>query len=208
MKVIKYTLGDLETNTYLIINNDNDCIIIDPALGMEEVSNIIKEKYNVKAILLTHAHLDHIDGIRYFLNVPIYLSKDEYDILKDDNYNLYQEFYGDNIPFDINKLDIRFVSDNENFDLIGLAIEVTTTPGHTKGGVCYRIEDSLFTGDTLFSLSVGRWDFPSGNYCLLASSIKKLINKYDNIMCYPGHGDAENMNYIKKYNELVLEMLK
>ncbi len=209
MKLIKYTLGPLETNTYLVINDNNECVIIDPALSMDSVASMVNANYKVKAILLTHAHFDHIDGIRFFLNVPIYLSHDEYDIIKDSRYNLYQEFYGEDTPFDINKLDLRMVNDKTIINIIGYSIEVTLTPGHTKGGVCYKIEDNLFTGDTLFKESVGRWDFPSGNYCLLASSIKKIFNKYnENLKCYPGHGDSGSLNEIKKYNEIVMEILK
>ena len=98
MKIINYTLGPLETNTYLVINDNNEAIIIDPALSMDSVASMINANYKVKTILLTHAHFDHIDGIRFFLNVPIYLSHDEYDIIKDSRYNLYQEFCGEDTP--------------------------------------------------------------------------------------------------------------
>ena len=207
MKVIKIESGMFQTNSYVITNDNNEAIIIDPTFDFYEESIKLKSKYQVKAILLTHAHLDHIDGIRYFLDVPIYISKEELYILNDPNNNLYMEFFGNDTPFDTNKLNLNLIEDEKTLNLIGYDIEVIKTPGHTIGGLSYKIDNYLFTGDTLFKNSIGRWDFPTGNYHVLMMSIKKLITKYkENLLCYPGHDDSSYLDDIKKYNPYVLEV--
>ncbi len=206
MKITKY---ELNANTYIVSNDKMECIIIDPSLGMSYEAKRIKEKYDVKAIFLTHAHFDHIDGISSFLDLPIYLHQDEIDILKNPMNNLYYMFYGEDTPFDVNELELKPLFDNDIIDIIGLKFEVTHTPGHTKGSVCYKIDDYLFTGDTLFATSVGRWDFPTGDYDTLCNSIKKLLNKYQsNLKCLSGHEHETTLDDIKRYNRYVVEVLK
>ena len=76
-----------------------------------------------------------------------------------------------------------------------------TTPGHTKGGVCFLIEDKVFTGDTLFQGSIGRTDFIGGDFGEIINSIKtKLLPLGDNVEVYPGHGPSSSIAYEKRYN--------
>ncbi len=206
MEIKKYQLGPFVTNTY-IITRDGNSIIIDPTLNLGCVIDEIKTKYNIKAVLISHAHIDHIDGIRYFLDLPIYISSSEIDILSNSHYNLYQEFYYTDTPFDVSKLKLIPFKDSDELNIFGFNIKTMLTPGHTKGSAIFEIDNNLFTGDTLFLDSIGRWDFPSGNYLELKESIKKIINKYNDIICYPGHGDIFNIKLCKKENEFVKEII-
>ena len=79
----KFTTGSFFTNSYIISNDKNECVIVDPGLNYKNVANYIKEKYIPKAILITHGHLDHIDGINYFLDLPIYISEKEINLFYD-----------------------------------------------------------------------------------------------------------------------------
>ncbi len=203
MKIEKFTTGQLMTNSYILSNDKKECIIIDPGLMYKNVSNYINNNYKVLAILLTHGHFDHIDGISYFLNTPIYLYKDEKEVFDDFDKNLY--YMLDRIsPFKCDDLNINYLNDLDTFQISDFFIKVIHTPGHTIGSCCYLINDNLFTGDTLFKLSVGRWDFPTGNYDTLIESLKKLKNMFNcNINCYPGHNDETTLDYEKKYNSFL-----
>lgn len=205
MKITKYRLN---ANTYVISNELNEAIIIDPSLGMSYVIDEINQKYDVKAVLLTHAHFDHIDGLSFFMDKPIYIHENEIDVLTDPWKNLYYMFYNEPTPFNVNELKLIPTKDDDILDLIGLSIEITHTPGHTQGSVCYKAGNNLFTGDTIFAQAIGRWDFPTGDYEVLSNSVKKLFNKYkDNLKCYAGHENDSCLNDIKKYNSYVREIL-
>ena len=191
------TTGIFFTNTYVLSNNKNECIIIDPTLSLKDYAEDINTKYNVKGILLTHGHVDHIDGIRYF-NCPIYCYSLEKVLIENDDYNLYQML--GKKSFLPNNLDFRYVNDGDIINLIGLDIKVIYTPGHTNGSCCYLIGDKLFSGDTMFYHSVGRSDFPTGNEKKLRDSIKKLLELNNNIKVYPGHDSKTTIREESKFN--------
>ncbi|MDE7213923.1 MAG: MBL fold metallo-hydrolase [Anaeroplasmataceae bacterium] len=196
--VEKLVVGDFQTNTY-IISNGNDCILIDPGLDFELYANQIKQKYNVQAVLLTHGHMDHIDGIRYF-DVPIYIHEAEIDFLTDPSLSLYRMF-GTKIPFEVNNLKLIPLRDGMEFNLIGYAFKVYHTPGHTKGSVVYTYNHKLFSGDTLFHLSMGRTDFPTGNAKKMKESLKRIIELFpDSTDVYPGHDEKTILGFERKNN--------
>lgn len=195
MEVKIITTGPFWTNTYLITNN-NKSILIDPSL---ELSNKLDlNTLNIEAILLTHGHIDHIEGIKY-LNKPIYIFNLEADFLKDNKLNLALLFninYQYKEPQEVIKL-----YDNQEFSLIGLKIKVIHTPGHTRGSVTYQIENNLFTGDTLFQCSKGRTDFYTGDEDMLDKSLIKLIDSFkSDTTIYPGHGEKSTIGFEKEYN--------
>lgn len=193
----KITIGSFRTNTYIISNNYNECVIIDPTLDFFYTAKKIKEKYRVAAILLTHGHLDHIDGARYF-DAPIYIYRDELDFLSNDKLSLYYQF-NTVMPSFSNK--VILIDDNFEFEIIGLKFKVYHTPGHTSGSVVYLLENNLFTGDTLFNLGIGRFDFPTGSYEKIIESINKICNIFnDDIIIYPGHGNTTNIGFEKRNN--------
>lgn len=196
MKV--FTNGDFFENTYLINNEQNEAILIDPGEGLGEYLEELN-KYNIKAILLTHGHVDHIDGIKYFLNVPIYIYKDEEDFLSSPDLSLYK-YFNKHIPFNISDLKVHTLEEG-TINLLGFNIEVIPTPGHTKGSVCYLVDNKyLFSGDTLFQCSIGRTDFPTGSTIDLNKSLDRLKKLNDEISVYPGHGVNTSIKFEKQYN--------
>ena len=194
----KIVTGTFFTNSY-VISNGSDCVIVDPGLNYSEAANTIKSKYNVKAILITHGHMDHIDGIKYF-DVPVYIHELDKDFLFDASLSLYNMFRLPT-PYKKGDLNIITVKDNDEFELIGFKFKVTHTPGHTRGSVCYSYGNKLLSGDTLFSMSAGRTDFPTGNPKDMKNSLNKIINNFsDNVDVYPGHESKTTIKNERKNN--------
>ncbi|MDE6047463.1 MAG: MBL fold metallo-hydrolase [Anaeroplasmataceae bacterium] len=194
----KIVTGDFATNTY-IISNQGQCVIVDPGLDFEYAASKIKEKYEVVGILLTHGHMDHIDGIRYF-NVPIYIHELEIPFLEDPSLSLYRMF-GSKIPFKKENLNIISIKDGMELELIGYTFKVIHTPGHTKGSVVYSYKDKLLSGDTLFHMSMGRTDFPTGDSKSMRDSLKRIIETFpDSFDVYPGHDEKTTIGFERKNN--------
>lgn len=193
MEIKTYVAGPFMTNTYLIIN-DKKGIIVDPTIGLEKYIDDIK-KINITAILLTHCHIDHIASAHLF-DAPIYMSKIDAINIKDNRINLSNTF---GIPFIFPSNNIIGL-DDEVLSLNNLKIECILTPGHTSGGMCFLINDSLFSGDTLFQVGIGRTDFPTGNMNDLKKSLLKLKCLPKNIKIYPGHGELSTLEFELKYN--------
>ncbi len=189
MKIYTFPLGPLKTNCY-IVTNEARGFIIDPGYESRELEEFIDSKnINIEGILLTHCHFDHCGGVRSLkekYKVNIYISEADFEGLGDPSYNgsaLMQRAESFKEEGSI------FVKEGENISLAGLEIEVIFTPGHTKGGVCYKLEDIIFCGDTLFFHSIGRTDFPGGDHALLEKSIRNKIYTLDeNITLLTGHG--------------------
>ncbi|MBQ7794196.1 MAG: MBL fold metallo-hydrolase, partial [Clostridia bacterium] len=98
------------------------------------------------------------------------------------------------------------LKDGDKLTIDGIELTAIATPGHTDGGMCYLAEGNLFSGDTLFKRSVGRWDFPTGDGQALIKSIKeKLYTLPDNTVVYSGHGEKTEIGYEKKFNMYVNE---
>ena len=202
MKIEMLTTGFYFTNSYVISNDNNECIIVDPGLNYKEAATFIKNKYKPLAILLTHAHMDHIDGIQYFSDLPIYLHKEEETLFNDENMNLY-ETIGRCNPYKTYDLDMRFIYNEDIINISDFKFKVIHTPGHTDGSCCYLINKDLFCGDTLFHMSCGRCDLPTGDLKKMANSLEKLMELDDDIKCYPGHNDITDIGYERMNNPFI-----
>ncbi len=183
--------GSFNTNTY-IISNQGECIVVDPGMDFAEAAKKIKEKYDVVAILITHGHIDHIDGIQYF-NVPVYIHEAEEDFLSDPTLSLYSQM-DLRFPFQRENLDIHLVKEGDKLSLIGYEFEVLHTPGHTRGSVCYCYKNKVLTGDTMFHHSCGRVDFPTGDSLAMNRSLHKILQHYPDFYdIYPGHEEKSTI---------------
>ena len=204
MKVGKVLLPAAAENCYIAINEDtNESIIIDPGSAFERIKSAV-ESTGTKpvAILLTHGHFDHAGeaaSTAKEYGIKVYTHESTAEELKNPSINLSGDMFGDSKSY---SADV-FLKDDEEIDLAGLHIKCLFTPGHTPGGCCFYFpdEDIVFTGDTLFSGSVGRTDFPGGSMSQLVGSIKsKLMTLSDDTICYPGHNEPTTIGTERIYN--------
>ena len=203
MKVEKFVTGIISTNCYLAVNKETrQTAVIDPAACPSYLMGHIKsEGLKIEAVLLTHGHFDHIMGLDGFLkeyDVPVYLHRDDEQLIKDPGLNQ-SGVYTSGYTFG----SATYIEDNETLKTAGFEFKVLHTPGHTPGGVCYyaEAEKVLFSGDTLFQSSVGRTDFPLGSMADLVRGIReKLMVLPDDVLVYPGHMGETTIGYEKSHN--------
>ncbi len=196
--------GEIPVNCYVIING-KQCFIVDPGYQKEYLRSYInREGLDVIGILLTHAHIDHIEALDCF-QVPVYLHELEYELLANDAINGFKSF-GKQKNYDLKALDVRTIASNADLQLGEEKISVIHTPGHTQGSVCYLCQNNLIVGDTLFEGSVGRWDRPTANMEQLQNSVLKLIdNQPKNRSVHPGHGPSTTIGKEKQNNPFYKE---
>ena len=207
--------GPLDVNTYIVING-NVGFVVDPGGDAQEIYSIFrKQKAKIEAILLTHAHFDHIGGVAELCRIAgkdedgkdnpqdaptVFLHKDELE--KIGSYK--------NLGFSMNANPEKFVPDillkgGETLKIAGLDVKVIHTPGHAKGSLCYVVSDKIFVGDTLFFMSYGRTDFYDGNAKDLKNYIvNKLFALKGNYTILPGHGEPTTLDF-ERVNNPVLE---
>ena len=202
MKIDTVLLGSFQVNCYLI-STDKSAIVIDPGFNSSYVEYfLLKNADKERMILLTHAHFDHIGGalqLKEKTGVKIAIGRIDEPSLSDENYNLSTLFNAYIKPFNADIL----LDDGEITKIGDITLKTIHTPGHTKGSVGYLIENNLFSGDTLFNLSVGRTDFPGGNTKQLLNSVKKLFALDDNTKVFSGHGATTTIGYEKINNPYI-----
>lgn len=181
-------------NCYIINDSELNSFIIDPGdNAVEIVEYIEKNRLKLKAIINTHGHYDHVGAVselkRYF-KIPFYLSKKDIIILKYANLfrNLFDRKKFIQIPivdFDLTQL--------KQINFGNIKVFVLETPGHSPGSVCFRIDNFLFTGDTLLKGKIGRTNMPRGDKTVLGNSLKILRLLPSEIEIYPGHGETSTI---------------
>ncbi len=190
MKIIKYSLGQLQANCYFLIDDQN-CLIIDPA---DEASFILEElqrqRLNLVGMLATHGHFDHIGAvgeIQLSFNVPLYILKEDQFLI--DRLNETAKYFLGFDPNFIKPKNIKFIEDN--FSITNYGLRIIKTPGHTPGSCClyFEKENALFTGDTLFKEGVGRTDLSYSNQDDLKKSLEKIFKLPEETIIYSGHGE-------------------
>ncbi|MFO0786020.1 MAG: MBL fold metallo-hydrolase [Phycisphaerales bacterium] len=208
MSVQSFTLGPFATNCYIVREQGaSECFIVDASFESEEiVAALGREKLTPKALLLTHAHADHIAGVgtilRAFPGLPVWIHSAEEGWLLDPEANL-SALGG--MPVTAPPAD-RTLHDGENLDLPGGTWRVLHTPGHSPGGITLWNKERgvAFVGDAIFAGSIGRTDFPGCSFQQLERSIREKIYALPGeTRCYPGHGPATTVNKERMSNPYV-----
>lgn len=199
MQIYTVPAGMLRANSYIVTENGTDSVLIDCG-GAQPLAFARQKGLNIRSVLLTHGHFDHIAGCAELqaAGAQIGCAEAEKSLITSPA-NLAAEM-GVRIP--AFSVDFTF-QDGDELDFCGLKFTVLATPGHTLGGVCFLCGDSLFTGDTLFCESVGRTDFPGGSTSQLRESVKKLLALPGNLTVYPGHDEPTTLEHERMFNPFV-----
>ena len=201
MLIKGFPLGVMAANCYLA-ETDDAVFVVDPSDYDVRIADFLRQSGDKeKFILLTHCHFDHImgaDRIRELFGAKIVIGEKDDAGLANASLNLSKLFGCDSKPF---VADIK-VTDKQVINIGKTKLEVIETPGHTAGSVCYKIEDVIFTGDTLFEGSVGRTDFPTGDFSALKESLEKLkkLAVLGDLTLYTGHGNKTTLSHEIKTN--------
>lgn len=202
MKVVRIPAGIYAANCYLVYSENNkEAIVIDPGGDVDDIiAQIENLGLDIKYIILTHGHGDHIGGVRElkkYKNVPVAIHKDDEDLLNDGEKNLSSIMAMGTIEETADIL----LNEGDKIHFGNLTGKIIHTPGHTPGGITIEIDNGLFTGDTLFAGSIGRTDLLGGCFENIISSIKnKLLIYPDDTIVYPGHGPTSTIEKEKRFN--------
>lgn len=198
MTIKRIEIGALGVNTYFLTENGCDCIVVDPGDDEQSIQQFLSENgLKAQAVLLTHAHFDHSNGVKFLQEkgATVYMHRGDVRMLNShENLAVYC-----GRQFNAFSVDV-FVEDGKSYQICGIDFTVMHTPGHSEGSVCYILSDAIISGDTLFYLSVGRTDFPGGSVAKLRASLQKLFALKKDYEVYPGHGQSTSLYFEKENN--------
>jgi hydroxyacylglutathione hydrolase len=193
MQVDCLSLGAFGTNCYCVraTAEQTDCAILDPGLGSEVLVRFLRQRnLHPQMVILTHGHIDHIAGVELLRQnwpgIPVAVHRTDAPMLGDAEANLSLIFVE---PYQT-RAD-RLLEEGDVVETVGLRFRIIHIPGHTPGGICLYCpeEKTVFVGDTLMAGSVGRADFPGGDFGQLIAGIRdKLLTLPPETIVYSGHG--------------------
>lgn len=205
LKIHTYPLGPVQTNCYIIEHENKTCLIVDPGEeGQRLIDELTRLHLQPIAILLTHAHFDHIgavDILRDHYHIPLYVHENEQDWLEDPTLNGSAKYV--QLPDVSNRKPEHTIHQEGPMQLGSFTFDVRHTPGHSPGSISFVFENEEFAivGDTLFREGIGRTDLVGGDTALLLQSIhSKLLSLDDDVTIFPGHGPATTPAQEKEMN--------
>jgi hydroxyacylglutathione hydrolase len=190
--VTGFPAGGFAANCYVVAPAEAaECVIIDPGQDAEPGIDEILTRHRLKpiAVLLTHGHIDHVWSVAPVCgarDVPAYIHPADREMLSDPAKGIGMQI-APGLTF-TEPDDVRELRDGEAISLAGLEFTVSHTPGHTRGSVTFRGEETLFSGDLLFAGSIGRTDLPGGDDAQMRDSLAKTLRLPDETTVLPGHG--------------------
>ncbi|WP_018247737.1 MBL fold metallo-hydrolase [Orenia marismortui] len=203
MFIKRLSVGSLAVNCYIVANEKKEAVIIDPGSQAEDILKIINEHdLNVKYIINTHGHNDHIAANPKLLEstgAELLIHSQDSEFLQNPELNL--SFFIGEMGQELKCPNAdRLLEDGDTIEIGDLEFKVIHTPGHTPGSICMKLGNILFTGDTIFATGVGRTDFPKGSYQSLRESITKILEFEEDLKICPGHGAETTLNRARKEN--------
>ncbi|MFN2745345.1 MULTISPECIES: MBL fold metallo-hydrolase [Bacillus] len=207
MKWRRMPLGPIQTNAYILAKEDGACLIFDPGSEAGKLNEYIKEKgLKPLAVLLTHAHFDHIgavDKVRKEWDIPVYVHQNEAEWLQDPSLNGSALLTGQTITAE--KAD-HLIEEEQVLEIGPFQLRVFFTPGHSPGSVSYYVEEEqlIISGDVLFRGGIGRTDLPGGNHEVLIKSIhQKLLTLPEETLVLSGHGPETDIATEQEQNPFI-----
>ncbi len=201
----KLVVGPLNTNCYIIGSEKTDeAVIVDPGGEPEKIfRSVVKGNLRVKYIVATHAHFDHVGGVKKLkesISAPFLIHAMDLEILK----HAVEAASWLNIHIDKPPEPDGFLDDGDLLEIGELRLKVLFTPGHSPGSLSFFFDKRVLTGDLLFYGSVGRTDIPGGSSESLLKSIEeKIIPLGDDVEVYPGHGPETTVGFERRFNSFL-----
>ncbi|ULG71095.1 MBL fold metallo-hydrolase [Macrococcus brunensis] len=202
MKVHALSLGPVQTNCY-IIENEETLLVIDPGAEFEKINSLIQNlNKQVEAVLLTHTHFDHIGAVEDLVDafqVKVYVAEEEKYWLSDPESNGSEKFKSYGLEEIVVRVKPEILRPGQK-TLGSFKFDVMHTPGHSPGSLTFVFEDFAVVGDTLFKEGIGRTDLKEGNLQTLMNSIDELMSLPEDTVIYPGHGPKTTLAYESDHN--------
>jgi hydroxyacylglutathione hydrolase len=211
MKIVKLYHGGEECNTYVVGEEKEPCVVVDPGYNQNGALDRYIEKHHgyCRGYLITHGHCDHIAGLKDLTHLAtVFMMAEDVPCLTDPDLNVSRSLFGKE-GLVIDKIQPYELDDQDEIKLGNLVFKVIATPFHTRGSCCFYVteEKVLFSGDSLFHLGIGRSDLPGSCPRESANSLRKIAALPIETKVYPGHGEMTNLKTELAFNAELRELI-